>query len=279
VNATLAGGLAAAFAAVMLFTTTPAFADTLRIGGTGGALGGMNLLAKAFSERHPQTKVEVVAGLGSSGGIKAVLAGAIDIGVASRALRDKEREAGAVARDYAKTAFVLATRADNQTDNVTLDQLAEICQGNMVSWPDGSPVRLVLRPKTDSDTAILADLSPSIAAALQTAHGRAGLRIAPTDQDAADAIEDLPGSIGTSTLALIRAEGRAIKPLALDGVRPTAKNVQNGDYALFKTFRIVTGKKALSPIARRFVDFVWSPEGQRILSEAGHIGIPIELGS
>lgn len=190
------------------------------------------VLAEALKERHPETQVQIITGLGSSGGIMAALAGVIDIGVASRALRDREREAGAIALEYARTAFVLATHADNQEDNITLDQLAETHRGDVTFWPDGLPVRLVLRPKSDSDTTILAGLSPSLAAALKAAHGRAGLKIAPTDQDAANAIENLPGALGTSTLALISAEGRAIKPLALDGLRPTVANVRSGAYGL-----------------------------------------------
>lgn len=271
-------GTAAIAACFILVSTASVSAAPLKIGGTGAALGGMTLLAEAFSERHPETEVEIVTGLGSTGGIKAVLAGAIDIGVAARGLRDKERAAGALAQAYARTPFVLATNADNQADGITLDRLAEVHRGETAKWPDGTTIRLVLRPKADSDTAMLTRLSPSLAEAIEAAHARKGLKIAATDQDSADAIESLPGALGTSTLALIRAERRAIKPLALDGVQPTAANVENGRYKLIKTFSIVTGQ-APSPDAEHFVDFVRSPEGQRILLESGHVAIQGKLGS
>ena len=261
-----------------LIATAPAMAGTLKIGGTGAALGGMTLLGEAYEERYPGEDVEIVTGLGSSGGVRAVLAGIVDIGVASRPLREKEVRAGAVGRDYAKTAFVLATHVSNETDNVTLDHLATIYRGEQAFWPDGSPIRLVLRPKADSDTEILANLSTRVAEAVEVAHGRVGLKIAPTDQDAADAIENLPGALSTSTLALIRAEGRSIKPLALNGVHPTADNLRNGSYALFKTFVLVTGQ-TLSADVRRFVDFVRSSDARKILSDAGHVVIAHGLGS
>ncbi|MDH3664467.1 MAG: substrate-binding domain-containing protein [Alphaproteobacteria bacterium] len=276
--ATMGWRLIAASTAFFLMSALPADAGALRIGGTGGALGGMNLLAEAFSKRHPEIDVEIIHGLGSSGGIKALLAGAVHVGVGSRALRDKERAAGAIARDYAKTPFILATRADNQVDNVTLDELAKIYRGDMTTWSDGSPIRLVLRPKADSDTVIVAGLSKGLTAAVETAHERDGLKIAATDQDAADALEVLPGGLCTSTLALIRAESRAIKPLALDGVAPTFANVLSGAYRLTKTFSIVTGQ-TLTPEAASFIDFVWSPEGQRILIESGHMNLPGKLDS
>jgi phosphate transport system substrate-binding protein len=261
-----------------LIVAAPAIAGTLKIGGTGAALGGLTRLGEAYEERYPGDDVEIVTGLGSSGGVRAVLAGVVDIGVTSRPLREKEVRAGAAGRDYAKTAFVFATDAGNEADNVTLDQLATIYRGERAFWPDGSPIRLVLRPKTDSDTEILANLSTSLAEAVEVAHGRVGLKIAPTDQDAADAIENLPGALSTSTLALIRAEDRAIKPLALDGVHPTADNLRKGAYALFKTFFLVTGP-TVSADAQRFIDFVQSPEAEKILSDVGHIVVSHGLGS
>ena len=86
-----------------------ASADGLRIGGTGVALGGMSLLAEAFEAAHPDTEIEVLPSLGSSGGVKALLAGAIDLSVSSRALKDAETEKGAIARLYATTPLAVVT--------------------------------------------------------------------------------------------------------------------------------------------------------------------------
>ncbi len=69
-------------------------AETLKIGGTGGALGTMQILGRAFEKQHAGVSVEILPSLGSGGGIKAVLAGAIDIGLSARRLKAKERDAG-----------------------------------------------------------------------------------------------------------------------------------------------------------------------------------------
>ncbi len=71
------------------------FAATLKIGGTGAALGTMRLLADEFVRLHPDTSIVIPDSLGSGGGIKAVLAGALDIALSSRQLKSKEKNAGA----------------------------------------------------------------------------------------------------------------------------------------------------------------------------------------
>lgn len=78
-------------------------AETLRISGTGVALGGIILLGDAFEAENPGTTIEVLPSLGSSGGIKALLAGALGLSVSSRPLKDDEKEGGAMAKIYAST--------------------------------------------------------------------------------------------------------------------------------------------------------------------------------
>lgn len=92
-----------------------------RIGGTGSALGGMQLLADAFMQSHPGTEIAVLPSLGSGGGIKALRAGAIDIAVSSRPPKDTKRAPGMVDLEYARTPFVFATRADNPITSTTVE--------------------------------------------------------------------------------------------------------------------------------------------------------------
>jgi phosphate transport system substrate-binding protein len=56
-----------------------AVAETIRISGTGGAMETMRILGEAFRKNNPEFRVEIVPGMGSSGSVKAVLAGRLDI--------------------------------------------------------------------------------------------------------------------------------------------------------------------------------------------------------
>lgn len=109
--------------------------------------------------------------------------------------------------------------------------------------------------------------------AVKTAHTRVGMNVATTDQAAADRLETIPGALGTTTLAQIISEQRAIQALALDGVTPSLKNLAEGKYPYYKTFIIVHTPKTTA-LALQFVAFVRSATGQQILETNGHSVTP-----
>ena len=247
-------------------------AETLQIGGTGGDLGTMRQLGEAFTAKHPGVTVEVLPSLGSGGGIKAVLAGAIDLAVSSRPLKAKERGQGAQASPYARTALVFATPRGNPETSVTTEQLIDIYSGAQRAWPDGTRIRIVLRPETDTDNTILKESLPALAPALEEAARRPGIPVAFTDQEAADGIQNFPGGLGTSMLSVIYGEERQLKALALDGVTPTRDSIADGAYPLTKTFYLVTGSVPGDTVAA-FIAFARSEEGRGILEKTGHVVI------
>lgn len=256
-------------AAMSWFVAPLVVADEIRIGGTGNALGTIRLLGDAFERTQPGLKVAVLSSLGSSGALKAVPKGAIDIGVSSRTVSDEERAAGTVSVEYARSPTVLAVSRKTKVTSISRQQLADIYSGKLAEWPDKTPIRPVLRQPGDDNTKQVKSLSPEIEKALEAAEKREGLALAVTDQEAADKIEQIPGAIGVSTLALIRSEGRALTALALDGVEPTPANGASGAYPVVKRFYFVT-RSARSAAVQKFIDFVASPEGRAILAQTGH---------
>lgn len=137
-----------ASAAALSLPMLAAAAD-LRIGGTGNALGTMRLLGEAYTRANPETRVLVLNSIGSSGAIKAVPKGAIEIGVSSRPLSDEEAKDGTTATEYAQSPTVLAVHKNTKVTSITSLQLADIYSGKMISWPDGSRVRPVMRQPGD----------------------------------------------------------------------------------------------------------------------------------
>ena len=248
-------------------------AETLRITGTGGAIGGMRLLAEAFRKAEPGVEVVVSRSIGSAGGIRAALGGRLGIGLSARPLSAEELAEGGRQIPYARTAFVFAVNPDVKRTDITVAEAADIYAGRKTTWDDGSVLRPILRPAADTDTTALRKMSPGMAHALEQAQKREGMIVATTDQDSADMIERTSGSFGTTTLALAVSENRRFRVLSLAGVKPAEKSVRDGTYPFTKTFFMVT-RRTPSPTAERFIRFVRSPEGKAILSRVGHIPLP-----
>lgn len=264
--------LAQMLAAVALagaLTSVCVRAQEIKIGGTGGALATMQMLADAYRKTRPEAEITVLPSLGSGGGIKAVLAGGIQIAVSSRPIEPSETSQGANAYEYGRTPFVFAVAVKNAVAGITVKDLVEIYSGARGRWPDGATIQIVLRPVGDSDSDMVRSISPEVRQAKTLAEKRPGMLFEVTDQEAADDIENIPGAFGTTTLAQIISEQRAIKALRFNGVEPSAKTVADGSYPYFKRLFIVTGPKTPVP-AHQFIAFVRSAAGREILARTGH---------
>ncbi len=66
--------------------------------------------------------------------------------------------------------------------------------------------------------------------------------------------------------------GDTVKALKIDGVAATAANVKNGTYKISRPFNIAT-KKDVSDIAKDFIKFILSTDGQKIVTDNGYVGI------
>ncbi|MFZ2196576.1 MAG: substrate-binding domain-containing protein [Thermodesulfovibrionales bacterium] len=245
-------------------------AKEIRTGGTGTALATMKLLAEEFRKKHPDVIITVLPSLGSSGGIKALIEGKLDIALSHKDLSDDERNKGLTAVRYARTPFVFVTHRTNKISTITLQDVADIYNGKTITWPDDTPVRLILRPAGEASTKTLERISEDMKRAVGNSFKRSGLNIAINDQENATLLERLPGSFGTATLCQIISEKRRLNVLSLNGVKPSVRTLANGNYPYFKDLYIITGPRS-APQVGEFIDFVFSPSGQSILSKTGHL--------
>ena len=242
---------------------------TLTIGGTGCALGGIQEVAEAFQKKHPEIKIKTIPSLGSGGGIKAALAGSLDLAISARPLTDREKAEGALATEYARTPFVFVS-AIGRENGITLQQAALIYTGELQAWPDHKLIRLIIRPEADTDTVLLKAMSAAMEKAVQKALSREGMLVAMTDQENADLLVKVKGAFGTAALSQIMAEKRPLRVLPLDGVKPSLASLAAGTYPYSKAFFAVAGPRS-SPAVGRFIEFLFSPEGKAILTRTGHL--------
>jgi phosphate transport system substrate-binding protein len=262
--------LALALAALAWLPEGASAGTTLRIGGTGGALGTMRLAGEAFRKSGSGVDVTILPSLSTDGGIRAVLDGAIDLAVTARPLKPEEKARGAVERRYGRSAIVFIVHERQQASGFTQAQLADIYLGKTERWPDGTPLRMIMRPENGSETKSVMSLSPLMNRAVRAALERKGMLYALTDQETADKVEKIPGTIAPSVLALVLSENRRVRVLALDGVTPSVKSIADGSYPLLRDAWTVTGPSP-SPAAKRFVEFLHSAAGKKLLSRYGQV--------
>jgi len=241
--------------------------------GTGASVGAMQLMAKAFQKKHPGVTVQVLPSIGSTGGIKAVQEGKIDIGLSSRLLKPEERNDGIIEEPYGRTVFIFGVQDSNPIKGFTLAEIEEIYAGKRKTWSDGTPIRLILRPLGDAYTTYLSSINPGLKSSSEKAHFIPGVYVGNTDQEAAMQIEKTPGSFGTTSSSLVATEKRKIKALSVDGVAPTLSNVSTGKYSYAMALSLVYKRDKYKGAVKDFMEFVFSREGKKILSDNGHVNI------
>lgn len=257
--------LAVAALMVSAISAAAVAAEPVRVGGTGGAFGLLQSLGDAFSARSGVQVVNVPS-LGSGGGLRAVAENKIDVAVSGRPLRPDEIAKGLAAVVAVRTPYFIVTSHRNPGGLKSAD-LASLYAKPNATWADGSPLRIVLRPRSDSDTDLMGELFAGMAQALEAARSRPDVPTGATDQDNGDFAERISGSLAGMTGTQLKMENRRLRAVALDGVEPTFANYENGTYRYGKKLYFVV-KGASSPDVGRFIDFVRSAEGMKVLREA-----------
>ena len=82
------------------------------------------------------------------------------------------------------------------------------------------------------------------------------------------------GSVGGNEYAIgyisLGSLNDSVSAISVNGVTPTAENVRNGSYALFRSFYLVV-MEDVSPETQAFLDFVLSAEGQSIIEGRNYV--------
>lgn len=240
-------------------------AAPLRLGGTGGAIGMLRQLGTAFTA-NSGIAVVVIPNLGSSGSIRALAEQKLDVVVSGRPLRPAEAAGGLTGAGAVRTAYVMAT-SHPKPNGLKSAELADIYKTASATWADGTPIRIILRPRSDSDTEVMGELFAGMTDALEAARRRPDVPTAATDQDNGDMAERVTGSLTGITGTQLKTENRHLRTVTLDGVEPTFANYENGAYRYGKKLYFIVRSTGSSE-TERFMTFVRSPEGLKILREA-----------
>lgn len=230
----------------------------LWVAGSGANLTLARAIAARFAEASPGARVVVPESIGTGGALKALEAGAIDVGLASRPLTAAERSRGLVESELGRVAFAVVVRADLGLAGISTDDLAGAFAGRRpTGWPAGVPLVPVLREPGDSGYVLAATKLPAVGRAFEAARVSGRVPTRYTDQEMRDALLAGDGAFGLLDVATVHLERLPLVPLSLDGVAPTAENVRSGRYPLARQLSLVTRGPPAGEAAR-FVEFARS---------------------
>ena len=223
-------------------------------------------LSEAFQEKYPNVTVTYNP-TGSGSGITAVTEGNSDIGLASRNLKDEEKN-GLTSTTVAIDGIAMIVNTANEVSDLSLDQIAKIYTGEITNWKDvgGADQEIVvIGREAGSGTR---DGFESITGTSDKCQMDQELTSTGAVIQAVGANE---AAIGYASLAAV---DDTIKTLTVEGVAPSEKTVLDGTYKIQRNFNMITNdSKELSPAAQAFLDFATSSEAASLIEAAGAVPV------
>jgi phosphate transport system substrate-binding protein len=232
--------------------------------------------AEAFMKLHPEQQIQVTGG-GSGTGFAALLNGSTDLAMASRPIKRAEAEQvqrrhGAKAEELvvAKDGITFYVHADNPVRALTLEQLRGIYLGDVKNWREvgGPDARIVVYSRENS--------SGTYAFVKE---------VLLKEEDFTSEALTLPGTAAVvHAVSLERwgigyggaAFGRNVRELPVrvgsEDIAPSKENILSGRYPLSRDL-FLYARGAPEGLARRFVDYALSAEGQALVTRAGYFPV------
>ncbi len=107
----------------------------ITIGGSSSVTPVMEKLKEAYVKLNPDVTVDVQQN-DSSSGMKGAIDGIYDIGMASRDVKDSEKEAGLNSIKIALDGIAVIVNKDNALDSITSEQIKNIYTGSLIKWSE-----------------------------------------------------------------------------------------------------------------------------------------------
>ena len=241
-----------------------------------GSTGGMPLaaaLAKAFQERNPNVTIEIGKGLGTRPRIQALAEGKIDIALASHGLNIGEiTRQGMAVHEIANVAVVFGVNSTVPLVNLTDQWICDVYAGKISNWKalGGPEMQIAARTRPDSevDTEVVRDNI----ACLKDLKMPEAVKVMPTAGNMATELASAAGAIGMTTMTVVEQSQGKIKALSINGIDPSAQNVERKAYQLVRESYFVI-KTPASPAVARFLEFSRGALGHAVISANGAIAV------
>lgn len=234
--------------------------------------------AETYMKSHPSATVTVTGG-GSGVGISALMEGTTDIAQASRRIKFNERQKIQQNGDQVKEVIVaydalaVVVHPSNPVTNLTREQLEGIFTGKITNWKQvGGPDMKIIPYSRETSSGTYEFFKESV---LRNRNYMNGIMSMPATGAIIQSISQTKGGIGYVGLAYLNG---SVKPIhvSYDGgktyTEPSVTNAKNKTYPIVRPlyyYYMAHSTNAVKP----FIDYVLSPEGQKIVKEIGFITV------
>ena len=248
------------------FTEEAELSGQLQIAGSTTVQPLAEVLAEAFMDSNPEVTIEIQGG-GSSVGVTSAGEGTVDIGNASRNVKESEFEEfpALMVHTIAYDGIAIVSNPDLELPSLSIDQVKAIFAGEITNYSEvGGPeaeIVVVSREEGSGTRAAFEELVMesgdeeafiSENAILQQSKGQVRTTVSTT-----------PDSIGYLSFGFL---DESVSTVAIDDVDPSVANVKNGTYPIFRPLNMLTNGEP-SDLAQAFLDYILSADGQAIVAE------------
>ncbi|MCI6913888.1 MAG: phosphate ABC transporter substrate-binding protein [Lachnospiraceae bacterium] len=223
-------------------------------------------MAESFMEKNPGVTVTVEY-TGSGAGLESLAAGSVDIGNASRGLKDEEKASGAVENIVAIDGIAVITNKSCSIKDVTSKDLAKIYSGEITDWDElggkEQPIVVIGREAgsgtRDAFEELLEVKDGCVYAQELDSTGAVLAKVAAT-----------PGAIGYVSLDVV---DDTVSELKIDGVEPTEEEILAGKYMLQRPFVMATKGEisGQNELVQAWFNYINSDDGKEVIKQVGLI--------
>jgi len=227
----------------------------------------MKEAAKRIMTRNSEIVI-TVAGGGSGVGIKQVGEGLVDIGNSGRKPKPEEIERYDLKMyKWAIDGVAVVVNPANPVKALTKDQLKNIFSGKVDKWAvlggADHAITIYTRDESSGTRAVFWEKALD-----KSVIGTKALFV-PSNGAMKTAVANNPYAIGYVSVGHM---DESLAPVTLDGVAPTLETVKNGQYKVARGLYSNT-KGEPKGLTRLFIDYLFTPEGQKIVAEKGFIAV------
>ena len=256
---------------LIALAAAPVWAGNIMIKGSTTVLPIAQKVAEVYMKENPEVRISI-SGDGSGNGIKALIDGMTDIADSSRFIKDKEVKQAVENGEYpvpfavAYDCIVPVVHPTNPAENISMDQLKAIYQGQITNWKElGGPDKKIAVISRDTSSGTYEVWEKIV---MRKERVYPGALLQASNGAVAQAVSKNKNAIGYIGIGYLNEN---VKALTVNGVEGTPETTLSGTFPISRPLYMFTRGWPTGDTLN-FVNYVLHPQkGQKLVGEVGYV--------